>query len=451
MPATGGKAPFGRPDPYRLDTTELPVTDDLYRPTGAIARAQALAAASSGAAHTLMLHGGSTAGMHAMLLYCLRRGDRVILPRNCHVSALHLCATAGIQPVFAEAVLEGVRPHTPLAAYAQAMERHPQAKALLVVRPDYYGLMPELEPLVALARKKGLWLLCDEAHGATYPWRTDVKGAISLGADMAVQSAHKTLPALTAGAWLHAGERVDVNRLRRILRMVQTSSPSFLTLLALDDARAWMDRWGRAACQGLLAALQDFYGKAQALGYAPGQGPAPPGHAFDPLRLVLQAPQGGYALGQALQDQGIDLELCDDRCIVGIVPLRGYQPLLRKLLRALGRIPATPAAEPQAPTGQSQAPTDHAPAPTGPPWPRQWPVRQTPLCEAAFAPCQGIPFPEAVGRVSAACVGLYPPGIALLTPGDLISQDWADFLAAQEPRRLFGLSEDGTLLCLAQR
>ena len=99
MPGAQGRGPFGPVDPYRLETTELGVTDDLYAPCGAIARAEALAGRCAGAAHTLMLTGGSTAGVQAMLLYAAGGGGAVILPRNAHLSALHLCAVAGLYMV----------------------------------------------------------------------------------------------------------------------------------------------------------------------------------------------------------------------------------------------------------------------------------------------------------------------------------------------------------------
>ena len=239
MPGAQGRGPFGPVDPYRLETTELGVTDDLYAPCGAIARAEALAARCAGAAHTLMLTGGSTAGVQAMLLYAAGGGGAVILPRNAHLSALHLCAVAGLDVVFARPsfTASGLC-YTPDESYLEALERRPDARALLVVRPDYYGALHWPARAAARARTLGVPVLCDEAHGAHLNWDAETPTAGALGADLWVQSAHKTLPALNGGAWLHAGPGVDAARLRAMLRAVQTSSPSFVTLLALDDARA---------------------------------------------------------------------------------------------------------------------------------------------------------------------------------------------------------------------
>ncbi len=438
MPATGGRGPFGLSSScYRLDTTELPVTDDLYRPSGPVQEAEALAAQSAGAAHSLMLTGGGTAGIQTMLLYAAKRGDTVILPRNCHHSAIHYCAVAGIHAAFAEpSYTWRGRPYTPKEAYEKAFVDNPQAKAALLLRPDYYGLTAHASEVACIAwstHQRGALLLCDEAHGSTFSWREDVNTALYLGADLTVQSAHKTLPALTAGAWLHGAEGIDGEKLRRLLRMVQTSSPSFLTMQALDDARAWMDVKGKAACEDLGRALERLYERAKPLGYQKAQDDAPPGHGYDALRLVLQGPQGGYALGEALSAQGIDMEMWDEGCVVGIVPLMGYGRPLRRLLTALRGIKKD---------GREAAKKGNAFHP-----PRETPQRRSPLHEATFAPSEAAPLREAANRISAVSVGLYPPGVALLTPGEVITQTLVDFLLEQRPARLFGL-EGQRILCV---
>ncbi len=447
MPGGQGTAPFESWPPYALDTTELALTDDLYRPTGAIMEAQALAARSAGAAHTLMLHGGSTAGIHTMLLYAAEKGQQVILPRNAHISALNMCAIAELEPVFVEPLYSPKgRPYTPVESYTRAMDQHPRAKAVLVVRPDYYGTLADMSAIAAQAHRRGMQVLCDEAHGAHFNWFSPVQSALACGADMAVQSAHKTLPALTGAAWLHAGERVDALRLRRMLRLVQTSSPSFLLMLALDDARAWMDEHGAEACEALAQSLEEFYEKAEALGYSRGQeGP----HSYDPLRLTLEAPQGGYALEAALSRQGIDVEMADVSCIVAILSLMDGPERLEKLYAALERIGPVCAQRGSASPGLAGSSSGLA-SPTlelGLP-PTGMPKRMVSLRKATFAPSVAVSMEKAVGRISGTQVGLYPPGVALLTAGERITEDIIRYLSKLDPERVFGLPEAGKLLCL---
>ena len=449
MPAAQGRAPFLAFRPYRFDTTELPCTDDLYRPHGAIAQAERLAAQSADAAATLMLHDGSTAGVQVMLLYACGHGGQVVLPRNAHLSCLNLCAAAGIEPVFAEPsfTAEG-RPYTTPEAYAAALDSAPRAQAF-ALRSDYYGLLDDLSGIAREAHRRGRLLLCDEAHGAYFNWRKDIPNAGACGADLFVQSAHKTLPALTPGAWLHAMQSVDALRLRDILRMVQTSSPSFLLMQSLDDARAWMDLRGESACERLATAMERFYHEAAKLGFPNGQPQPPDPLRYDRLRLVLDAPMGGEELGRQLARRGLDVELTDPGHIVCILSLIDGPARLRRLLRALRSIArdgglASPAEAPDAAPSASPAATGS----TGALTPAQWPPRRMPLSRAAFAASEALPVGEAAGRVSAVSAGRYPPGVAWLTSGDEITPEIAGLLAHTPPSLLFGLDADHRLRCV---
>ena len=472
MPGAQGRGPFGPVDPYRLETTELGVTDDLYAPCGAIARAEALAARCAGAAHTLMLTGGSTAGVQAMLLYAAGGGGAVILPRNAHLSALHLCAVAGLEAVFARPsfTASGLC-YTTDESYLETLERRPDARALLVVRPDYYGALHWPARAAARARALGVPVLCDEAHGAHLNWDAETPTAGALGADVWVQSAHKTLPALNGAAWLHAGPGVDAARLRAMLRAVQSSSPSFMTLLALDDARAWMEQNGAEAVVRLKAAAARFHARAAALGYADGQDE--PGWAYDRTRVVLRAPQGGYALSEALAARGVDVEMSEADRVVCILSLLDGPERLERLARVLREVAAdgrrkgpdgSCTDENSGGTGMPGAARGTAEradgtgsdglrafaADGGPDWlpPPELPERAVPLREAFFAPSEAVPLERAAGRVSAVPAGPYPPGVALITPGERVTEEMAAYLRALGPRRAFGLGPEGTLRCL---
>ncbi len=427
MPGMQGKCPFEPIDPYALDTTEIPETDDLYAPTSAIKEAQEHLAKSAGSAHSLLLTGGSTAGMHTMIRYALHRDDTLILPRNVHISAMHACANFGIKVHFAKPSMEAGLVHTTLASYQQAMNDCPTAKAILIVRPDYYGRMSDASEMISLchqAHQNGMLVLVDEAHGAHLNWCDEIQTALACEADLCTQSAHKTLPVFTGGAWLHAREGIDIDRLRRMLRMVQTSSPSFLTMLSLDDARAWMDAYGREAIRLLTKSIEETAKICHALGYDRLI-------CADPLRLVLKAPQGGFALMDQLSGHGIDVEMGDEDRIVCIVSLLEGEKSLQTLTEALKGIPPI--------KRNRQA------DPLLPPMPN----RRLSLATATFACSEPIPLSEAVGRISAGSVGLYPPGIALLTAGEEITQAMVDWLQTIPPARLFGQTGN-TLNCVKE-
>ncbi len=438
MPASQGRAPFSHFSPYGLDTTELPVTDDLYHPTCAIAQAEKLAAISAGASATMLTPGGSTAGLHAMLLYAVRRGGAVVLPRNVHLSCLNICATAGITPVFAEpSFTRQGRLYTTPQAYAGALDAHPEAAAVLALHSDYYGLLSDLTAVAAVAHARGKLMLCDEAHGAYCNWRADLPNAGACGADLFVQSAHKTLPALTPGAWLHAMSGVDAARLRGMLRMVQTSSPSFVIMLSLDEARAWMDLHGQEACTRLLAAMDAFRSIATQWGYTDGQLNEPGEPEYDRLRLVLRAPQGGLALQKQLEARGFDVEMCDDEHIVCILSLLDGPARLTRLRKALASI-----------AKESEPEAQPASRVTCRVVPDAWPPRRMPIGEAVFADTELVPFSKVQGRISAVNAGLYPPGVAWLTAGDEVTPAIVTLLTDTPQERLFGLDVPGMLRCV---
>ena len=232
-----------------LDMTELPDTDDLYAPFSGIAEAERLLARSAGAGASILVPCGSTAGILAMVLAYVRPGGRLLMRRDAHHSAQSACILADVEPVL-------LPPGTDMAAAAKEIP----CDAVFVTRPNFLGLV---EPLP----RADVPVLVDAAHGAHFSWWERPESALRAGADCAVESAHKTLGAYTGGAWLHLRRAGDEPRLRRMLRMVSTSSPSFLILRSLDEARAFMDEHGREALARLTNWCEDARGKLAAMGF----------------------------------------------------------------------------------------------------------------------------------------------------------------------------------------
>lgn len=245
----------------RFDLTELEGLDLLSYPDGPIREAQRLAAAAWGAAHTWFLVNGSTAGIQAAVMAtCGGPGDALVLGRNAHLSAFNAAALAGCAPVWApparrHGLAHHVTPAALEAAFAGAELRGLRPRAALVVSPTYFGIISDVAGLAEVCARRGAALIVDEAHGAHLRFLEGLPGdpgadgnaaplpdlgALRAGADLAVQSAHKTLSALTQGAVLHAegAGRADPGRVSRALQALQTSSPSYLVMASLDAARA---------------------------------------------------------------------------------------------------------------------------------------------------------------------------------------------------------------------
>ena len=426
MPGHKGKAPFGPVDAYALDTTELPVTDDLYTPERGLMEAQRLYARAAGAAETVFLHNGSTGGMHAMVQLYAREEDAVILPRNAHLSAVNGCILGGIEPVWMPVTLtaDGCC-HVTESEVLAAIEAHPEAKALLLTRPDYFGGCLPLERIVEKAHERGMRVLVDEAHGAHLPWLDGLDSAGAAGADAWVQSVHKTLPGWTGSAALHLRNAADRARAMTILRREQTSSPSFLLMMSIDDARAWMEEHGRGRLSAVREAADAVRGLLPSLGYADAHaGWADTGLVFDPTRLVIGAPQGGHALAEALRALGVDVEMADDRRVVLILTAMDEPEAILRLGDVLRAIPAVPRELPEIAAMGSL--------------PRQ----VMSLRAAAMGRTEQAPLSRAAGRVAAASAGLYPPGVPLVCPGEEITEETVCRLRDAGSQQRFGVEGD---------
>ena len=431
MPGHKGKAPFPAVDMYALDTTELPLTDDLYTPERGIAEAQRLYAEAAGAARTLFLTNGSTSGIHVMLQLYAREGDTVLLPRNAHMSAVNGCIMGGLKvrwlPLSMTA--DGLC-YMKESDVIAAMDAHPETKTILLTRPDFYGCVLPLERIVAEAHARGIRVVVDEAHGAHLPWMADVKSAGECGADAWVQSVHKTLPGLTGAAALHLCSEDDHVRARMLLRREQSSSPNFVMLMSIDDARAYMEETGEAVLTAVSAAADEVRQALPSLGYGDAHALwRDTGLQFDPTRLVIDAPQGGTVLAAAFREHGVDAEMFDLRRVVFILSAMDKPEEVLHILSVLKEIPPVQADIPQLPML-----TDI-------------PQRAMEVRAAAMAETEYVPLARCAGRIAAASAGLYPPGVPLVCPGEVVPQEVVQRLMNAKQQERFGVEGD-TLICV---
>ncbi|WP_163539401.1 aminotransferase class I/II-fold pyridoxal phosphate-dependent enzyme [Gracilibacillus sp. YIM 98692] len=239
---------------FKIDLTELTDLDDLHAAEGIIEQAQELASNWFHADRTYFLVNGSTAGNLTMILACCQPNDVVIVQRNCHKSILHGIELAGAKPVFIapELDMELERYTQPsLSVVQKACQEYPEAKALILTYPDYYGKTYDIKSMIDIAHDNHIPVLVDEAHGCHLSLSfIKASSAVSQGADIVVQSAHKMTPALTMGAYLHVQtERVDKDLIQHYLQVLQSSSPSYPVMASLDLARCYLanytqKQWG---------------------------------------------------------------------------------------------------------------------------------------------------------------------------------------------------------------
>ncbi|UBF28462.1 aminotransferase class I/II-fold pyridoxal phosphate-dependent enzyme [Kovacikia minuta CCNUW1] len=440
---------------FQADLPELPELDNLFAPEGAIQQAQELAAEAFGADRTWFLVNGSTSGVIAAIVATCAPGDKIVMPRNVHQSAISGLILSGAVPVFlkpeCDRALDIAHSITPTAV-AEALTQHPDAKAVFLVYPTYYGVCGDLESIAAIVHQHTIPLLVDEAHGPHFAFHLDLPmPALAAGADLSVQSTHKVLSAMTQAAMLHTrGSLVDADLLSKALSLVQSTSPSYLLLAALDAARYQMATQGRELMQQTIRRADWARSQiAQIPGLStldPEQAGSPGFFSLDRTRLTVTVSNlgiDGFTADAILhQEFGVTCELPSLQHLTFIVSLGNTNGDIERLIQALrtlaerqrtrgGRGDAISNQEPGVRRQASDSiqnskfkiqnspslPTPHSPLPT-PHSPR----------DAFFSPTTSLPVAETVNRISAELVCPYPPGIPVVMPGEVITLEALTYL-----------------------
>jgi arginine decarboxylase len=393
--------PFENILPY--DLTELPGLDDLHAPHGAIAEAQQLAATLYGADETHFLVGGSTVGNLAFILGTCAPGDLLIVDRNVHKSVFHGLLLADAKAVFVQTeIIDGIPQGPSIAHFLQAIAQFPEAKGILLTRPTYYGTVPEIKEIIAAAQKKNMVVCVDEAHGAHLGLHPALpQSALQLGADVVIQSTHKMLPAMTMAAMLHLkGDRAAKRRINHQLRMLQSSSPSYPLLASLDLARHYAATQAPAdIAQSLLKINAFLHNNNQPV-------------SDDPFKWVWRDPNGtlsGYELYNNLIEHGIYAEMADEQKVVLYFGLSVTDEGIAQLQQALDDIL-------QSAGGVLEKQTS-----------ARTPSTESPFEVISFSrmmldrPTETVQLEHAVGKPIAEIVIPYPPGVAMMVPGERIT------------------------------
>ncbi len=398
-----------------IDVTELDGLDDLHEPEGAIKRAQQLTAHLYGCDTSYFLVGGSTAGNLAMIMATCFDGDTVFVQRNSHKSIIHGLEMANAHAVFLTPDVDeqaNVPVGLTLETIKEAYEAYPQAKALILTNPNYYGMTIDLEAIIQFAHEKEIAVLVDEAHGAHFGIGEPFpKSALSLGADVVVQSAHKTLPALTMGSYLHVSSRyVHKHRLKTYLTMLQSSSPSYPIMASLDLARYYLAKVKESEKKDLIDFIQAF---RSALAQIQSIRVIEPSHNYelDPLKVVIQSTVGlsGFELQALLEEEQIYTELADEKNVLFVMPLSPFFNI-SKVTSAVSK--ATQKTIQAAGDRDPQVELKHV----------------APYSSLAFSykkmarsSTRYIHMEQAVGRIAAESITPYPPGIPAVMKGEKIT------------------------------
>ena len=399
----------------KLDVTELTDLDDLHSPEGAIRESEQLLAKLYQTQKSFFLTNGSTVGNLAMILSTIEENDLVLVQRNCHKSILNGLQLAKAQPIFLSPEFDEdwqVAGGIAFETVEMAIRIYPNVKALIVTYPNYYGMVYDLKGIIKHAHAYNIPVLVDEAHGAHFiagdPFPAS---AVTFGADVVVQSAHKTLPAMTMGSFLHINsELVSRVEIEKNLRLLQSSSPSYPIMASLDIARSYLGTYYQKDKQLLQEKVKVFrksLSKVSGIRVLPFQDD----HG-DLLKITIQSTcmLSGFELQTQLEQVGIYSEMADAVNVLFVVPLLKvdnsfpFEEITKRIIRALEKV----------------SDTEKRPEP--------YIIAKNKLSklELSFKEMKKrtsvkVPLQESVGKITAEMIIPYPPGIPLLFPGEIIT------------------------------
>lgn len=431
---------------FAYDVTETPLTDDLHSPEGAISEAQRLLSALYGADQSFFLVNGSTCGNEAMIISAALEGERIMVARNAHKSAMMGLILSGAEPVYVmpEVIADwAIQGAVTAEVVRKGFEEHPDCKALFLVSPSYYGVGSDLEKIAAICHAHGALLLVDEAHGGHVYFHEGLPvGALRAGADVCVQSMHKVAGALTQSSVLHikrhgVGEAA-LDRIGQNLQLVQSTSPSYLLMVSLDCARYELAMNGREMMDkalGLAEYARERINKIEGFRCMEGE-------RTDRTRLVISARKmglTGYTLDKLLfEEYAVNVELSDYENVLAIVTYANEIGDMDRLVAACVDISGKYA-------GRLAGQMSHRNNgyPLFPKIPRQV---MTPR-RAYFSDTRSVRWQEAVGQIAGQMIAPYPPGIPVVCPGERISQEVWEYIEhfRADGRHIHGAGQDGRL------
>lgn len=400
----------GRRQRYKYDITEIVGADNLHDPKGIIREAQDKAAEIYGAEETIFLVGGSTAGIQASILAALEENDKILIPINSHRAVYPALGFAKANPIFYKPIeLEHGRIVTP-EIVEKLVEEHPDAKAMLVVSPDFYGNISDLKSIKEILDKKDIRLIVDEAHGAHLRFMPEKLDAISAGADYVIQSTHKLLGAPTQASVLHLGNKANIRRVKKLLPMLESSSPSYILMVGIEDA---IDEANEKAkkiftkinkAHRALEKEQNEDDPIQLI---------TPNTPYDRSKFVYSVPNASEIQKKLIEELRIIPELISGNTIIFMTGIGTTQKDLNRLfgaIKILNEDLKDKGIKPEA----KKSSVDHLIKPYN---------LGKPLYEVMGKVGKRIPIGEAENKIILDFIIPYPPGIPLLIPGSIISKE----------------------------
>lgn len=406
-----------------IDLINIAPLDDLHSPRGIIKEAQALAAEAFGADHTFFSVQGTSGAIMAMILSVVNPGDKIIVPRNVHKSVMSAIVFAGAIPIFVHPEVDfdlGISHGISAEAVEKALNAYPDAKAVLVINPTYFGFAADLKRIVEISHARNIPVVVDEAHGVHIKFHDDLPlSAMQAGADMAATSVHKLGGSMTQSSVLNVREgRVSAKRVQSILSMLTTTSTSYPLLASLDTARRQLAVHGNELINQAMKLAKDARKRINQIPHLRCIGKeklhSSATYDMDLTKLLISVKELGITGHQAEEwlrkNANIEVELSDLYNILCFVTLGDSKKEINLLVNALQRMSTT------FNTGDAVAIEANVSIPDIPA------LAMSPR-DAFYATTEVIPFKESAGYICAEFVMVYPPGIPIFIPGEIITEE----------------------------
>ena len=407
-----------------LDVNSMKPLDNLCHPVSVIKEAEELAAEAFRAAHAFFMVGGTTSSVQSMVLSCCKAGDKIILPRNVHKSVINALVLCGAIPVYVNPEVDnklGISLGMQVAEVEKAIKENPEAVAVLVNNPTYYGICSDLRTIVQVAHAHKMLVLVDEAHGTHLYFGENLPvSAMEAGADMASVSMHKSGGSLTQSSFLLVGPSMHAGYVRQIINLTQTTSGSYLLLSSLDISRRNLVLRGKESF-ARVAALADYAREEinRIGGYYAFSKELINGDSiydFDTTKLsihTLEIGLAGIEVYDILRDEyDIQIEFGDIGNILAYLSIGDRIQEIERLVSALAEVKRRYQKDKTGMLSQEYIEPEVIMSPQ----------------DSFYAEKEAVPIRESEGRICSEFVMCYPPGIPILAPGEKITKDVIEYI-----------------------
>lgn len=423
-----------------IDVTVFKQVDSLHKPTGPIKQAQELAAYANNADQTFFCVHGTSGAIQAMIMSAVGAGDKIIVPRNIHKSVTAGIILSGAEPVYMQPEIDhevGVALNVTPETVEETLEENKDAKAVLIINPTYYGVSTDIERIADIAHSYGIPLIVDEAHGPHLHFNDKLPiSAMDAGADMCAQSTHKIISAMTQSSMLQVKKGlIDVNRVKTVMSLLQTTSPSYILLASLDVARMQMVTEGKELLDKTIELSNYARTKINDIDGLYCFGEEVVGlkgaYAFDPTKITITCKNlgiSGYELERILAEKYfIQPEMSDLYNILCVFSIGDTKEKVDALLFALREISKNYCNE-----GRNKIEIIDIP---------KIPLKMLSPRDAFNGRTNSLPLEDSVGEISAEFLLTYPPGIPVLCPGEIITDEIVEYV---KTLKACGLCVQGT-------